>query len=66
MGDESASIVMIAGANCDGNEVRKLSDETSDFRLLFNPSFRIEHVEQVSGNTNEVEVEASLISQRNQ
>jgi hypothetical protein len=57
---------MIAGANCDGNEVRQLSDETSDFRRLFNQGFRIEHVEQVSGNTNEVEVEASLISQRNQ
>jgi hypothetical protein len=56
IGDESASIVMIAGANCDRNEVRQLSDEPRDFTRLFHPCLGLEHIEQVTGNTNEVEV----------
>ena len=56
MRNESASVVMIAGANCDGNKVRKLSDERPDFTRLLQPGFGLEHVEQITGNTNEVEV----------
>ena len=56
MRDESASIVMIAGANCDGNEVRQLSDEPRNIARLLDPGFGLEHVEQITGNTNEEEV----------
>ena len=56
MRNDSASVVMIAGANCDGNEVRKFSNERSDFTRLFQPCFGPEHIEQITGNTNEVEV----------
>ena len=56
MRNESASIVMIAGANCDWNEVRQLSNERSDFPRLFATGLGVEHVEQITGNTNEVEV----------
>jgi hypothetical protein len=56
MRNESASIVMAAGANCDGKNVRKLSNERPDLTRLFNPGLRLEHVEQITGNTDEVEV----------
>jgi hypothetical protein len=56
MGDESASIVMIAGTNCDENEARQLSDEPRNLPRLLDPGFRPEHVEQVPGNANEVKV----------
>jgi hypothetical protein len=56
MRNESASIVMIAGANCDRNEVRQLSNERSDFTRLFQPGFGLEHVEQITGNADKVEV----------
>jgi hypothetical protein len=38
--DESASIVMIAGANCDGDNVGELLDEGLDFTRLFPFWFR--------------------------
>jgi hypothetical protein len=56
MRDESASIVMIAGANCKGNNVRKLTDESRNFTRLLQPGLRLEHVEQITSNTSEVEV----------
>jgi hypothetical protein len=56
MRDESASIVMIAGANCDRNEVRKLADECSNLTRLFHPGLGREHVQQITGNANKVEV----------
>jgi hypothetical protein len=56
MRDESASIVMIAGAECDGNNIGELLDEGPDFTRLFHSGFRLEHVEQITGNTDEVEV----------
>ena len=56
MRDESASIVMIAGANGDGNNVRQLSNEPRDFTRLLRPGLGLEHVEQITGNTNEIEV----------
>jgi len=56
MRDESASIVVIAGANCDRNDVRQLSNERSDLTSLLQPGLGVEHVEQITGNTNEVEV----------
>jgi hypothetical protein len=56
MQDESASIIMITGANCDRNEVRQLSNEHSDFTRLFHPGLGFEHVEQITGDTDEVEV----------
>ena len=56
MRDESASIVMIAGANCDRNNVRKLSDEPRNFARLLYPGFGLEYVEQITGNANEGEV----------
>ena len=52
--DESASIVMIAGANCDRNDARQLSNERSDLTRLLQPGLGVEHVEQITGNTNEV------------
>ena|ERR1700730_14680615 len=55
MRNESASIVMIAGANCHWNEVCQLSNERSDFTRLFHPGFGLEHVEQITGNTDKVE-----------
>ena len=54
MRNESASIVMIAGANRDGNEVRQLSNQRSDLTRLLQPGLGVEHVEQITGNTNEV------------
>ena len=56
MRDESASIVVIAGANCDRNDVRQLPYETPDFTGLFHSGFGPEHVEEITGNTDEVEV----------
>ena len=56
MGDESASIVMVAGANCDWNDVRKFPDQCPNFRSLLCPSFGFEHVEEITGNADEVEV----------
>ena len=56
MRDRSASIVMIAGANCDWNEVRQLSNEPRNFTRLLDPGFGLEHIEQITGNTDEVEV----------
>jgi hypothetical protein len=56
MGDESASIVMIAGANCNRNEVRQLPNGPSNFTRLLFPGFGLEHVEQITGNANKVKV----------
>jgi hypothetical protein len=53
---ESASIVMVSGTKCDRNEVRKLANERSDLTRLLQPGLGVEHVEQVTGNTNKVEV----------
>ena len=44
MRNESASIVMIAVANCDWNEVRQLSQEPCNFTRLLDPCFGPEHV----------------------
>jgi hypothetical protein len=66
MRGESASIVVIAGANCDWNEVRQLSNEHSDFTRLFHPGLGFEHVEQITGNTDEAKSGACSISHRNQ
>jgi hypothetical protein len=56
MRDKSASIVMIAGANCDRNNIRRLPNESRNFTRLLQPGLGLEHVEQITGNTNEVEV----------
>jgi hypothetical protein len=56
MQNESASIVMIAGTKCDRNDVRQLSNEPRNFTSLFQPGFGLEHVEQITGNSNKVEV----------
>ena len=56
MRDESASIVMIPGTNSDGNEVCQLSNERSDLTRLLQPGLGVEYIEQITGNTNEVEV----------
>jgi hypothetical protein len=56
MRNESASIVMIAGTECDGNNVRKLANERSDLTRLRQPGLAVEHVEEITGNTNEVKV----------
>ena len=50
----TARIVMIPGANCDGNNVCKLPDEPPHFTRLFHPGLELEHVEQITGNTNEI------------
>jgi hypothetical protein len=62
MRDRSASIVVIAGANSDGNNVRKLADEPCDFTRSFHPGLGREHVQQITGNANEV-VTRSLFEQ---
>jgi hypothetical protein len=56
MQDESASIVMISGAKSDGNNIGELLDENPDFTSLFHSGFGPEHVEQITGNADEVEV----------
>ena len=56
MQDESASIVVVAGANCDGDNVGELLDEGLDFTRLFHSGFGPEQVEQITGDTDEVEV----------
>jgi hypothetical protein len=56
MQDESASIVVIAGAKSDGNNIGELLDEGLDFTRLFHSGFGPEHVEQITGNADEVEV----------
>ena len=53
---ESASVVMIAGANRDGNAISKFPDEGPDFTGLLYPGFGPEHVEQITGDANEVEI----------
>jgi hypothetical protein len=58
MRDRSASLVVIAGANRDGNNIGKFSNERSDFMRLFQPGFGPEHIEQITGNTDEVEAGA--------
>jgi hypothetical protein len=62
MRDKSASVVMIAGANCDWNNIGELLDEGLDFTRLFHSGFGPEQVEQITGDTDEVEV-WSLIDQ---
>ena len=54
MRNESASIVVIARTNRDGNNIVKLSNERSDLTRLLQPGLGVEHVEQITGNTNEV------------
>jgi hypothetical protein len=56
MQDESASIVMISGAKSDGNNIGKFLDEGPDFTGLFHSGFGPEHVEQITGNTNEIKI----------
>ena len=55
MGDESASVVLIAGTKCDRNEIRQLADEPRSFTRLFHPGLGREHVQQITGDANEVE-----------
>jgi len=43
-------------ATATGNEVRKFPDEPRNFASLLHRGFGLEHVEQITGNTNEVEV----------
>ena len=67
MRDESASIVVISGTNSDGNNVCQLPDEPANFTRLLHPGFDIEHVEQITGNTDEVVIlELVRTSHRNQ
>jgi hypothetical protein len=47
---------MITGANCDWNNVRKLADQSRNFTGLLQPGLGLEHIEQITGNTDEVEV----------
>jgi hypothetical protein len=47
---------MVAGVNCDRNNIRKFTDEPRSFTRLFHPGLGHEHVEQITGNANEVEV----------
>ena len=54
MRNESASIVVIPGTNCDRNNLRKLPDEPPDFTRLLHPGFGLEHVEQITGDTDEI------------
>ena len=56
MRGESASIVVVAGTKCDGNNVGELLDESLDFTRLFHSGFGPEQVEQITGDTDEVEV----------
>ena len=50
MRDESASIVMISGANSDWNKFCKSPDEGPDFSGLFHFRFGAEHVDYITGN----------------
>ena len=56
MRDESAGIVVVPRTNCDRNNVRQLLDETCNFARLFPRGLDLEHIEQITGNTDEVEV----------
>jgi hypothetical protein len=47
---------VIAGTNCDGNNIGKLSNERSHLTRLLEAGLGVEHVEQITGNANEVEV----------
>jgi hypothetical protein len=49
MRNESASIIMIAGANCDQKAVCQLSDELRNLTRLLRPGFKLEDVEQITG-----------------
>ena len=45
---------MVPRANCDGDDVRKLPDESPNFPRLFLRGLDLEHIEQITGNTDEV------------
>ena len=56
MRGEPASIVVIAGTNSDGNNIGKFLDQDPDFTGLFRSGFGLEHVKEITGNTDEVEI----------
>ena len=60
MRDESTGIVVVPRTNCDRNNVRQLLDETGNFARLFPPGLDLEHVEQISANTDEVVIRCLL------
>ena len=51
---ESTGIVVVPRTNCDRNNVRQLPDEPGNFARLFPRGLDLEHVEQITGNTDEV------------
>jgi hypothetical protein len=54
MRDKSAGIIAVPRTNCDGNNIRQLLDECGNFTRLFPGGLIIEHVEQITGNTDQV------------
>src|SRR5258708_37387606 len=57
---ESAGIVVVPRTNCDRDNVSQLPDETGNFAGLFPRGLNLEHVEQITGNTDEVVVRRLL------
>jgi len=51
---ESTGIVVVPRTNCDRNNVRQLLYEPGNFTRLFPGGLDLEHVEQITGNTDQV------------
>ena len=56
MRDQPTCIIVIPRTNRDGNNVRKLPDYPRDLTRLLNRGLGLEHVQQISRDTDEVEV----------
>jgi hypothetical protein len=56
MRDQRTCIIVIPRTNCDGNNVGKLADWPRNFARLLHPGLGPEHVEEITGNTDEFEV----------
>ena len=54
MRDESTGMVVVPRTNCDRNNVRQLPDKNGNFTRLFSRGLGLEHVEQITGNTDQI------------
>jgi hypothetical protein len=57
---ESTGIVVVSRTNCDRNNVRQPLDEPGNFTGLFPRGLDLEHVEQITDNTDEVVIRCLL------
>jgi hypothetical protein len=56
MRDQPTCIIVIPGTNCDRNYVREPPDYPRDVTRLLRLGFGLEHVQQITRDTDEVEV----------